>query len=139
MAQKTRVLLVEDHARVCEGLATLIDSQEDLVVCGQASSLQGGVRAAARLGPDLAIVDLGLGKESGLQLIGLLQRQRPGLPILVLSMHEEGLLALPALQAGARGFVSKYQAAAELLQAIRQVSAGAIYLSPEVRRRLWKH
>jgi DNA-binding NarL/FixJ family response regulator len=138
MAQKTRVLLVEDHARVCEGLATLIDSQEDLVVCGQASSLQGGIRAVARLGPDLAIVDLGLGKESGLQLIGLLQHQRPGLPILVRSMHEEGLLALPALQVGARGFVSKYKAATELPEAIRQVSAGAIYLSPEVRRRLWK-
>lgn len=105
MAQKTRVLLVEDHALVCRSMAALIDSQKDLAVCGQAFSLQEGLRAAARLGPDLAIVDLGLGKDSGLQLIGLLQQQQPGLPILVVSMHEEDLLALPALQAGARGSI----------------------------------
>jgi DNA-binding NarL/FixJ family response regulator len=60
------------------------------------------------------------------------------LPILVVSMHEEDLLALPALQAGARGFVSKHRAATDLFEAIRQVSTGGIYLSPELRRRLWQ-
>jgi DNA-binding NarL/FixJ family response regulator len=137
MGDKTKVLLVEDHPLVCQTMAALINSQKDLAVCGQAFSLQEALRAAARLKPDVAIVDLGLGQESGLQLIGLLQQQRPGLPILVVSMHEEDLLALPALRAGARGFVSKHRAATDLLEAIRQVLAGAIYLSPDMRRRFW--
>lgn len=138
MDHKAKVLLVDDHPLVCKSMAELIDSQGDLVVCGQACSLRQALRAAARLRPDLAIVELSLGQESGLQLIGLLQEQRPGLPVLVVSMHEEELFALPALQAGARGFASKHKPAAELLEAIRQVLAGAIYLSPEVQRRFWR-
>jgi DNA-binding NarL/FixJ family response regulator len=97
-----------------------------------------GVAAAARLGPDLAIVDLTLGQESGLRLVGLLLEKVPGLAILVLSTHEEDLFALPALRAGARGFVMHQDATNVLLNAIRDVLADKIYLSPNLRRRFWR-
>jgi DNA-binding NarL/FixJ family response regulator len=136
--RKATVLLVQDHPLVRENLARFINLQTDLVVCGEASSSREGAAAAARLRPDLAIVDLALGKESGLWLIGLLRDTAPGLPILVLSMHEEDLFALPSLRAGARGFVMKQDAAKELPKAIRDVLAGEIYLSPQLRQRFWK-
>jgi DNA-binding NarL/FixJ family response regulator len=104
----------------------------------EASNLREGVAAAVRLGPDLAIVELALGQESGLRLVGLLREKAPGLAILVLSTHEEDLFALPALRAGARGFVMHQDATQDLLKAIRDVLADKIYLSPDLRRRFWK-
>jgi DNA-binding NarL/FixJ family response regulator len=135
---KTRVLLVEGHAPVRRSLARWIDLQKDLVVCGEASNLREGVAAAVHLEPDLAIVDLALGQESGLRLVGLLREKVPGLAILVLSTHEEDLFALPALRAGARGFIMHQDAAKDPLKAIRNVLADKIYLSPNLRRRFWK-
>ena len=136
--RKATVLLVQDHPLVRQNLVRFINRETDLVVCGEASSSREGAAAAARLRPDLAIVDLALGKESGLWLIGLMRDTTPELPILVLSTHEEDLFALPALRAGARGFVMKQDAAKELHRAIRDVLAGEIYLSPQLRQRFWK-
>lgn len=108
------------------------------MVCGEASSSREGAAAAARLKPDLAIIGLALGNESGLWLIGLLRDTVPDMPVLVLSMHEEDLFALPALKAGARGFMMLQDAAEELPSAIRDVLAGGIYLSSPLRQRFWK-
>jgi DNA-binding NarL/FixJ family response regulator len=135
---KTRVLLVEGHALVRRSLARWIDLQTDLVVCGEASNVREGIEAAVRLKPDLAIVELALGQESGLRLVGLLREKVPGLAILVLSAYGEDLFALPALRAGARGFVMHQDANQDLLKAIRDVLADKIYLSPDLRRRFWK-
>lgn len=129
---------MESNALLRRSLARWIDLENDLVVCGQASNVCEAATAAARLRPDLAIVELALGQESGLQLVGLLREKVPGLLILVLSTHEEDLFALPALRAGAHGFVMHRDAAKELLKAVRNLSAGKIYLSPNLQRRFWK-
>jgi ActR/RegA family two-component response regulator len=136
--RRATILLVEGHPLVRQNLARFINLQSNLVVCGEASNSREGAAAAARLRPDLAIVGLALGKESGLWLVGLLRETMPELPVLVLSMHEEDLFALPALRAGARGFVMVQDAVKELPNAIRDVLAGGIYLSPPLRRRFWQ-
>ncbi|HEY0789891.1 MAG TPA: response regulator transcription factor [Chthoniobacterales bacterium] len=127
--QRTRVLLVDDHLLVRKSLSRLLSLQEDLVVCGEAATADEGAEAAFRLKPDLAIVDLTLGAESGLPLISRLLEQVPGLQVLVLSMHDEEVFALPAMEAGARGFVMKQMATNHLFKAIREVLAGRLYFS----------
>ena len=137
-SRKTRVLLVESDPLLLCNLTLWIDLQTDLAVCGQASNICEGAAAAGRLRPDLAIVDLAFGQESGLRLVELLREKEPGLAIVVLSAYEEDLFALPALRAGADGFVMHRDATESLLKAIRDVSAGRTYLSPNLRRRFWK-
>jgi DNA-binding NarL/FixJ family response regulator len=126
---RARVLLVDDHLLVRKSLSRLISLQDDLVVCGEAATVDEGTEAALRLKPDLAIVDLTLGTESGLLLIGRLLEQVPGLQVLVLSMHDEDVFAPPARQAGARGFVMKQLATHHLFKAIHEVLAGRLYFS----------
>ncbi|MBI2921986.1 MAG: response regulator transcription factor [Planctomycetes bacterium] len=128
-ASKRRVFVVDDHQILREGLRMLLDSQEDLAVCGEASSVQEGLRAILEAAPDLAIVDLSLENSNGLDLVKDLNARRPDLPVLVLSMHDEGLFAERAIRAGARGYLMKKEAGRELLSAIHTLLSGKIYLS----------
>jgi DNA-binding NarL/FixJ family response regulator len=126
---RARVLVVDDHPLVREGLAELINRQEDLVCCGQAGSALEAQVAVAEQQPDLVLLDLRLGHADGLELIRLLRNQSAGLRILAVSQLDQAQYAERALRAGARGYVMKEQATGELLSAVRAVLAGEIYLT----------
>ena len=130
---KQRVLLVDDHPILCEGLAQKINGESDLVVCGQVRDAQAALAAIDRLRPDIAVVDLALGGDSGIELIKDLKVRFPRLPALVLSMHDEVFYAERSLRAGAKGYVMKQEDTTVLLRAIRQVLQGQVYLSDKVK------
>jgi len=127
--EKRRVLIVDDHAVLREGLALVINAQPDLLVCGEAANVAGGLQAVTDGRPDIALIDLSLTDGSGLELIKELQVQHPSLPTLVLSLHDEALYAERVLRAGARGYIMKRASTTNLLAAIRKVLGGEIYLS----------
>lgn len=128
-AEKRRVLLVEDHAVVLEGLTILIDDQPDFQVVGGAETSDDAQRLVRQLRPDIVIIDISLGKEDGLELIRLLHEADPKLHLLALSMHDEGLYAERALRAGAKGYIMKKEAMKKVMVAMRQVLGGQIYVS----------
>jgi DNA-binding NarL/FixJ family response regulator len=126
---RTRVFLVDDHPLVREWLANLIDHQPDLTVCGQAESAEAALSSIGAARPNVAVVDLSLGGRSGLELIRDLKQSHPGVAVLVLSMHGEDLYAERAMRAGARGYIMKREATKKVIQAIRRIQQGKIYLS----------
>jgi DNA-binding NarL/FixJ family response regulator len=130
---RQRVLLVDDHPVVCEGLAQRINGEPDLKVCGQARDAHAALEAIEKLRPHIAVVDIGLGEGNGIDLIKDVKLRYPQLPTLVLSMHDEALYAERSLHAGAKGYVMKQQETDILLEAIRQVLRGKVYLSERVR------
>jgi DNA-binding NarL/FixJ family response regulator len=130
---KRRVLLVDDHPIVCEGLAQKINGEPDLMVCGQARDAHAALEAIEKLRPDIAVVDIALGDTSGIELIKDIKVRHPKLPTLVLSMHDEALYAERSLHAGAKGYVMKQEEPEVLLRAIRQILCGQIYLSEKVK------
>jgi DNA-binding NarL/FixJ family response regulator len=133
---KTRVLIVDDHVVVRDGLRQLIESDRDLTVCGEAASGEEAVQVATKSKPDLAIVDITLGGTDGIELIKNLKAILPTLRILVLSMHDETHYAERALRAGANGYVMKREARDQIMQAIRVILAGDIYVSERVNSTL---
>jgi len=126
---RTRVFLVDDHPLVRESLASLIERQPDLCVCGEADRAAAALAAIATAKPDVAIVDLSLGDGSGLELIRGLRQMHPQVAVLVLSMHDEELYAERALRAGARGYIMKREATRNVILAIRRVREGKIAVS----------
>ncbi len=130
---KQRVLLVDDHPLVCEGLARRINEEPDLLVCGQARDGHSALEAIEKLHPHVAVVDIALGSGSGVELIKDLKVRHPHLPALVLSMHDEALYAERSLHAGAKGYVMKQEESATVVRAIRQVLRGQVYLSDRVK------
>src|SRR3989442_6420946 len=126
---KARVLLIDDHPLVRNGLQRLIGQQEDLVCCGEAGNAAEALAAVEKLKPDLAILDLSLKNADGIELIKALKSLHPELRILVLSQYGAPLYVERALHAGAMGFVVKEQAAEEVLEAIRTVLTGEVYLA----------
>jgi len=126
---QARILIVDDHPVVRLGIRQMIAGDAGLSICGEADSAESAVGLVKSAHPDLAIIDLSLGRGTGLDLIRLLHESVPDLPMLVLSMHDEALFAERVLRAGARGYIMKQQAIAGLVEAIRQVLAGRIYLS----------
>lgn len=135
-ARKRRILLVDDHPVVRQGLALLINQKTNLFVCGEAGTVEEGLNAALALQPDLAVVDLSLRDEDGLELVKLIRTHLPTLPVLVFSMHDEQVGAERAIRAGAHGYVMKQNALSHFFLAVQQVLQGEIYLSDEMRRRL---
>lgn len=131
-----RVLVVDDHPVVRQGLALLINHEPDLVVCGEAATAAEALKAVADTRPDVAIVDLSLKGTSGLDLIKDIKVRHPGLPVLVLSMSDENVYAERALRAGARGYMMKEEATEKVLTALRRVLGGAVYLSDAMASRL---
>jgi len=124
-----RIFLVDDHPLVRESLASLIERQPDLTVCGEASSAPAARAGIASTHPDVAVVDLSLGEGSGLALIRDLHLTHPGVAVLVLSMYDEDLYAERALRAGARGYIMKREATGNVILAIRRVLEGKVYLT----------
>ena len=135
-SRRGRILLVDDHPIVRQGLAELIQQEPDLSVCGQASNAPEALEVIAASRPDIAIVDLSLQDTSGIELLKDIKIGHPSLPVLVLSMHDETFYAERTLRAGARGYVMKEKATEKLMIAIRTVLAGRIYLSERMSARL---
>lgn len=133
---KTRILLVDDHPVVREGVAQRINRQPDLAVCGEAGTASEALQAIAKLQPDLAIVDLSLDGRSGLELIRDVKDRFPKVLVLVLSIHDEPAYARRALQSGARGYIAKHEATENVILAIHKVLAGEIYLAEGLASKL---
>ncbi|MEM1125270.1 MAG: response regulator transcription factor [Bacteroidota bacterium] len=135
-----RLFIVDDHPIMRRGYAYLTQSEPDLVVCGGASNGLDALQQIRALHPDLVICDLSLGPGMhGLELIKTLQAEDPDLPIVVVSMHDETLYADRALKAGARGYVMKSEADTALIQALRRVLNGHLYLSPHAIDQMLGH
>lgn len=126
----TRILLVDDHPIVRQGLACLVENEPDLRVTAEAETADGALAALDRGGVDFVLLDITLRQGSGLDLIGQIRARAGAPPILVLSMHHERFYAERALRAGAQGYIMKRSRPAELVPAIRKVLAGELYLSP---------
>jgi DNA-binding NarL/FixJ family response regulator len=126
---RTRILLVDDHAVVRFGIAQLINRQSDLVVCGEEENASNALSAIEKLKPDLVIADISLKDSSGLELMRNIKAQYSGLPVLVVSAHDESIYAEVAFRAGALGYVMKEEVLDKIPTAIRRVLSGNIYVS----------
>jgi DNA-binding NarL/FixJ family response regulator len=129
---RTRVLIVDDHPMTRAGLVHVINHQPDLVVCCEAENAAEALDAVDACRPDLVLADITLPGKSGLELIKDIKAIRPELPILVISMHDESLYAERVLRAGARGYITKQEGGEKLMQAVRHVLSGQIYVSEKM-------
>jgi DNA-binding NarL/FixJ family response regulator len=133
---KSRILLVDDHPIVRQGLTELINQQVDLMVCGAAEDELSARSMVASTQPDLIILDISLRTSNGIEVLKTIKLNWPEQRFLVLSMHEETLYAPRTLRAGASGYLMKHEATDRVLQAIRAVLAGDIYLSEAMGKRM---
>ncbi len=134
--QGAAVLIVDDHPVVRHGLAQFINRERDLYVCGQAGDAHSALTAIETHNPDVAIIDLALRDRPGIDLIKDIDVRHPRLPILVLSMHDEGLWAERCIRAGARGYIMKEEGTELVVSALRRVLLGEIWVSSAVSTRL---
>jgi DNA-binding NarL/FixJ family response regulator len=128
-SKRFRILLVDDHPLVRERLAEVINREPDLSVCAEAEDRHEAIEAIRTRKPSLVIVDITLKSSDGVELIKDIHARWPGLLMLVVSMHDESLYAERVLRAGARGYITKQEATRSILQAIRRVLEGQIFLS----------
>jgi DNA-binding NarL/FixJ family response regulator len=127
--KKCRVLLVDDHPIVRQGLALLIDREADLSVCGEAEGAHSAFHAIATLRPDIVVLDISLSGPDGLDVLKEIRMKTTNLPVLILSMHDESIYAERAMRAGANGYIMKQEATEKVLVAIRRILQGDVYLS----------
>lgn len=132
---KTRILIVDDHPVVLEGLAQLINREDDLLVCAAAGNAKEALEAIGKHAIDLAIVDMLLEDTTGVQVTEKLRSQSPNLNILILSMSDEPRYIRRAFQAGARGYITKEEVADGIVAAIRRVRDGKIYVGRILAKR----
>lgn len=135
-SQKFRVLVVDDHPIVREGISAVINRERDLEVVGQAGGLAEAMRLHRELKPDIVVADVSLTDGNGLELVKEMIAQDSQAKVLVQSMHEESLYAERSLRAGARGYINKEESATQLVNAIRHVLHGRVYLSTRMTDRL---
>jgi DNA-binding NarL/FixJ family response regulator len=133
---KSKILIVDDHPIVRQGLAELVNHENDLVVCGQAEDAHQARKAIKELRPDMAVIDISLRETSGIELIKDINVQYPNLPVLALSMHDESLYAERALRAGAKGYIMKAEATEKVITAIRKILKGEIYVSDKMAAKM---
>ncbi|MDB6055384.1 MAG: two component transcriptional regulator, LuxR family [Verrucomicrobiales bacterium] len=135
VAQK-RILLVDDHPLLRQGIAQLINQQADLMVCGEADDAQKAVTAIETTKPDLVVLDISLKGSSGIELLKNVKVRFPQLSILMLSMHDETVFAQRALRAGASGYIMKQESTDKILGALRKVINGEVYVSDRLGARM---
>jgi DNA-binding NarL/FixJ family response regulator len=134
--KKYRVLLVDDHPIVRQGLALLIDRESDLSVCGEAEGAHTAFHAITTLRPDIVVLDISLSGPDGLDVLKEIRTRSASLPVLILSMHEESIYAERAMRAGANGYIMKQEATEKVLVAIRRILQGEVYLSDRLTNSL---
>jgi DNA-binding NarL/FixJ family response regulator len=127
-----RILLGDDHTVLRHGLRKILEERRDWHVVAEAGNGRDAVREATTLNPDLAILDIGMPLLNGIEATRQIVRRAPGVRVLILSMHSDQAYVTQAVQAGARGYLLKESAGAELLEAIAAVAAGKSYFSPAV-------
>jgi DNA-binding NarL/FixJ family response regulator len=137
-ANKTKIIIVEDHEVFRLGIKELINHEPDLIVCGEADDVNAARDLILKLNPDMAIVDITLKKSNGIDLIKEMNISRKNMKILVLSMHDELLYAERSLQAGAQGYIMKQETSRSIVKAIRHILNGNIYVSDNIMDNLLK-
>jgi DNA-binding NarL/FixJ family response regulator len=131
-----KILIVDDHPSVREGLALRISLHADLELCGEADSEEQAITLVQQMKPDLVLVDISLKSGHGLELIKRIRSMDPTVKMLVISGFQESLYAERACRAGALGYLNKQESSEKMIEAIRTVLAGERFLSPEISRRL---
>jgi len=134
--KRRQVLLVDDHPIVRQGLRRLIDGEGDLEVCAEAGTMREARQAIREKDPDVVVVDISLKEGDGMELIKDVRAHHPSLPMLVLSMHDEGVYAERLLAAGANGYIMKQAATDQFINALRRVLEGGVYVSEAVGARM---
>jgi len=124
-----KILIVEDHPLFRSMLVQLVEKELGMMVCGEVDNIRDALVVIEKTRPDAAVVDITLNGSSGLELLKNIAARNLQLPVLVLSMHEESLYAERVLRAGARGYISKQEAPSVVVEAIRKMMAGGIYVS----------
>ncbi len=131
-----KVLLADDHSIVRAGLRRIVDESDDMQVVAEAADGQEAIRLVGRRLPDVAVIDISMPGLDGLEAIARLHAAYPGLPLLVLTMHEEEQYLVRAIEAGAMGFLTKQSAPEQLVKAIRRVVGGSRFLTEEAAEAL---
>ena len=130
------VLVVDDHPLMRQGLALLINQQQDMHVCGEAEEAHAAMQAIAERRPDIVILDISLNGPDGLEVLKNIRASDPDLPVLILSMHDEAIYAERALRARANGYIMKQEATEKVLVAVRRILNGDLYLSDRVSNKM---
>jgi DNA-binding NarL/FixJ family response regulator len=133
---KRTVFVVDDHPLLRQGLALLINQQQDLEVCGEAEEAHAAMQAIGKKRPDILIVDISLNGPDGLDLLKNIRASYPDLPVLILSMHDEVIYAERALRARANGYIMKQEATEKVLVAVRRILNGEVYLSDRMANKI---
>ncbi|MBN1649097.1 MAG: response regulator transcription factor [Spirochaetales bacterium] len=136
MSKKIKFLVVDDHPVFRQGLVTLLESNKNYQVSGEAGTVEEAFDCISGVIPDIMLVDISLSHQNGLDLVRSLKVSHPDIPVLIISMHDELIYAERSLKAGARGFVMKQEASSVMLKAIATVLAGKIYLSDTMHERM---
>lgn len=136
MSGKRQILIVDDHPIFCLGMTELINKEPDLKVSDSVATADKAWRIIAGSRPDLVVVDVSLAESNGIDLVEDITQDYPDLPVLVLSMYDESMYAERALQAGARGYIMKQNAISRVVEAIRSVLDGNIYVSSEIKEKM---
>jgi len=135
---KTRILIVDDHSVICEGLAQIINRESDLLVCAEAGCIEEAVKAVKKQKIDLALVDMLLDSTTGIQVIKKIKTLCPDLITLVFSVSDNAQYVKQALAVGARGYITKDEISEQIVNAIRRILKGKIYLSSRLLKNLPK-
>ncbi len=135
-SKNKRLLIVDDHPVFRHGISQFLSEQDGLTVCAEAENAQAALEEMRRQKPDVALLDVSMPGTNGIELTKLMLAEQPRLLILVLSMHDDSLYALRALRAGAKGYVMKQNAMECVLEALRKIMSGGIYVSPQFSEKL---
>ena len=133
---RKKVLVIDDHPLLRQGLALLINQQQDMRVCGEAEEVHAAMQSIAQMRPDVIILDISLKGPDGLELLKCIRGVYPDLPVLILSMHDEAIYAERALRARANGYIMKQEATEKVLVALRRILNGDVYLSESMSKKM---
>jgi DNA-binding NarL/FixJ family response regulator len=136
MTKQSRVIVVDDHPIVRQGLAQMINREPDLLVCGEAEEARSALQLISSLQPDIVVIDISLNGPGGLEILKTIRQTDPKLRVLILSMHDEMVYAERSLRAGANGYIMKQEATELVLVALRRILGGEVYVSNRVANRM---
>lgn len=131
-----RVLIIDDHPVFRFGLCQLVGASPEFTVCGEAWNAPSALQALRQLIPEVVLLDISMPGTNGIELLKLMLAEKPNLLVLMISLHEESLYALRALRAGAKGYLMKDEAMGAILEALRRITEGGVYVSPRLNERL---